>query len=70
MHLFRIEFSKSLIRFEYFSLAESKIVHFQSRGWRRRRGGAQLSEIFLQLVAIDAPAAAAVPIPNLAFQMR
>ena len=70
MHLFRIEFSKSLILFEYFSLAESKIVHFQSRGWRRR-GGAQLSEIFLQLVAIDAPApAAAVPISNLAFQMR
>ena len=33
LHLLRIEFSKSLILFEYFSLAESKIVHFQSRGW-------------------------------------
>ena len=34
LHLLRIEFPKSLILFEYFSLAEFKIVHFQSRGWR------------------------------------
>ena len=64
MHLLRIEFSKSLILFEYFSLAESKIVHFQSRGWWVVHT-AQLSEIFLQLVTI---AAAAVPNPETTFR--
>ena len=73
MHLFRIEFSKSLIRFEYFLWQNPKLCIFNLEvggGGLRRRCTIIGNISSASCHRMPAAAAAAVPIPNLAFQMR